>query len=66
MSKNKTCAHKYKIGNNVYCKIRVGDCGFCSNSVSKCKYAERIPPQSNRAYHSFSENEMVHKSGRSF
>lgn len=64
--KPKTCEHKYKIGNNVYCKIRVDDCGFCSRSVSKCQFAVKIPTRNNRAYYSFQHGEMVMKDGSVF
>ena len=64
--KPKTCEHKYKIGNTVYCKIRVGDCSICSTTVSKCKYAAIIPNRNNRAYYSIKHGEMVMKDGSVF
>lgn len=64
--KPKTCEHKYKIGNTVYCKIRVSDCSICSTPVSKCKYAVRIPNRNNRAYYSIKHGEMVMKDGSVF
>lgn len=64
--KPKTCEYKYKIGNNVYCKIKVGDCVFCSNSVSKCKFAVKIPTRNNRAYYSFQHGAIVMKDGSIF
>lgn len=64
--KSETCEYKYKLGNTIYCKIRVNDCSICSTSVSKCKYAVRIPTRNNRAYYSFQHGEMVMKDGSVF
>ena len=64
--KSKTCENKYKIGNTIYCKIRVDDCVFCSRSVSKCQFAVKIPTRNNRAYYSFQRGEMVMKDGSVF
>ena len=64
--KPETCEYKYKIGNTIYCKIRVNDCSICSTSVSKCKYAVIIPSRNNRVYYSIRNGEIVRKDGSVF